>query len=119
MAFRTLSTEGPRSYMHAVRIHQQDGATVLGFTEGVVGMADLPAITGYLTGEGRSAEEIAEGPVPEHSKRFIEVRPPLSDEQIGTLGHLLVQSNFPYMPQGLFVNQYNENGPGRHVAIHY
>lgn len=119
MAFRPPTTEGPRSFMHAVRVHQQPDATVIGFTEGVAAMADMPTLTEYMAEQGCKVADASDGPLPEYSKRFIEVRPPLSDEQIHDLGQLVIRSDFPYMPQGVFVNQYLADGPGKHVAIHY
>lgn len=69
------------------------GSTIMGFSARVTDLPDQPNFGDFLSKNGYTTREIAVDEAPEggQSYRYVEVRPPLSDEHVEKLGSLCVR----------------------------
>ena len=92
-------------HMHEVRLYPDnlsgDSATIIGFSEGIVGLADDPEMLGYLANEGHITRELPRDHtvIGSLSLRHIEVIPSLAEDSIPKLVEtVLLSRTTSYMP---------------------
>lgn len=97
-------------HMHEVRLYKggtnEQPSTIIGFSEGVVGLADDPELIECLTAGGHDIRDLPRDAmvVGTFSTRHVEIVPPLNEGLIPEIVEtVLSNQSTPYMPRGLLI----------------